>query len=102
MAELPTLSISPEKAYFIVAKARQFDVKDGITDPDSGSNESDDGMRSVLQDGTDVLDGYADRLRFDLGMPLVAFVVAWFFCLLRSSKVEQKSGERVSPFVLDQ
>jgi hypothetical protein len=59
-------------------------------------------MRSVLQDGTDVLDGYADRLRFDLGMPLVAFVVAWFFCLLRSSKVEQKSGERVSPFVLDQ
>ena len=53
MVDLPILSISPEKAYFIVAKARQFDVKDGITDPDSGSNESDDGMRSVLQDGTD-------------------------------------------------
>ena len=35
MAELPTLSISPEKAYFIVAKARQFDVKDGVTDPES-------------------------------------------------------------------
>ena len=34
MAELPTLSISPEKAYFIVAKARQFDAKDGVTDPD--------------------------------------------------------------------
>ena len=50
MAELPTLSISPEKAYFIVAKARQFDVKDGVTDPDSGSNSSDDGMRSVLED----------------------------------------------------
>ena len=50
MAELPTLSISPEKAYFIVAKARQFDVKDGVTDPDSGSNSSDDGMVSVLED----------------------------------------------------
>ena len=49
MAELPALSISPEKAYFIVAKARQFDVKDGVTDPDSGSNASDDGMRSVLE-----------------------------------------------------
>ena len=50
MAELPTLSISPEKAYFIVAKARQFDVKVGVTDPGSGSNSSDDGMRSVLED----------------------------------------------------
>ena len=50
MADLPTLTISPEKAYFIVAKARQFDVKDGVTDPDSDSNSSDDGMRSVLED----------------------------------------------------
>jgi hypothetical protein len=53
MAELPNLSISPEKAYFIVAKARQFDVKDGLTDPESGSNASDDGMRSVLEDRAD-------------------------------------------------
>jgi len=45
MAELPTLSISPEKTYFIVEKARQFDAKDGVTDPESGSNASDDGMR---------------------------------------------------------
>lgn len=47
---LPALSISPEKAYFIVAKARQFDAKDGLTDPESGSNASDDGMRSILED----------------------------------------------------
>jgi hypothetical protein len=56
MAKLPTLpnlSISPEKAFFIVAKARQFDVKDGLTDPGSGSNASDDGMRSVLEDRAD-------------------------------------------------
>jgi hypothetical protein len=50
---LPTLSISPEKAFFIVAKARQFDVKDGVTDPESGSNASDDGMRSILEDRKD-------------------------------------------------
>lgn len=53
MAKFPSLSISPEKAYFIIAKARQFDAKDGVTDPDSGSNASDDGMRSVLEDRKD-------------------------------------------------
>lgn len=47
---LPALSISPETAFFIVAKARQFDAKDGLTDPESGSNASDDGMRAVLED----------------------------------------------------
>lgn len=50
---LPTLSISPEKSFFIVAKARQFDAKDGVTDPESGSNASDDGMRSILEDRKD-------------------------------------------------
>ena len=53
MDKLPPLTISPEKAYFIAAKARQFDAKDGLTDPDSGSNASDDGMRSILEDRTD-------------------------------------------------
>jgi hypothetical protein len=53
MAEPPALSPSPEKAFFIVAKARQFDTRDGVTDPESGSNASDDGMRSVLENRTD-------------------------------------------------
>ncbi|MBN9040917.1 MAG: hypothetical protein BGP05_07665 [Rhizobiales bacterium 62-47] len=53
MAELPTLSISPEKAYFVAVKARQFQAKDGVTDPESGSNASDDGMRSILEDRID-------------------------------------------------
>ncbi len=36
---LPTLTISPEKTFFIIVKvARQFDAKDGVTDPESGSN----------------------------------------------------------------
>lgn len=50
---LPTLSISPEKSFFIVARARQFDAEDGVTDPESGSNASDDGTRSVLEDRKD-------------------------------------------------
>jgi cation transport regulator len=50
---LPALSISPEKAYFIAAEARQFDAKDGLTDPQSGSNASDDRMRSILEDRTE-------------------------------------------------
>ena len=50
---MPALSISPEKAYFIVAKARQFDAKDGVTDAESGSNASDNDMRSVLEDRAD-------------------------------------------------
>ena len=48
MAE-PALSISPEKVCFIVVKAREFDVQDVETDPDSGSNASDDAMTSVLE-----------------------------------------------------
>jgi hypothetical protein len=50
---MPELSISTEKVCFIVVKARQFDVKDAVTEPDPGSNASDDGMRSVLEDHAD-------------------------------------------------
>lgn len=50
---MPTLSISPEKVCFIIVKAREFDVKDVVTDPDSGSNAIDDGMLSVLEDHGD-------------------------------------------------
>jgi hypothetical protein len=50
---MPDLSISTEKVCFIVVKARQFDVKDAVTEPDPASNASDDGMRSVLEDHAD-------------------------------------------------
>ena len=36
------LSISPEKVCFIIVKAREFDAKDAVTDPDPGSNPTDD------------------------------------------------------------
>ncbi len=49
----PELSISTEKLCFIIAKAREFDVKDVVTDPDDASNPTDDAMISVLEDHRD-------------------------------------------------
>jgi hypothetical protein len=57
----PNLSISPEKVCFIIQMAREFDVKDAVSDPDSGSNGADDGMVSVLEDHRD--DPVAAELR---------------------------------------
>ncbi len=51
--DLPDLSISDEKLCFIIAKARQFDVKDVVTDPDDSSNPADDAMLAVLEDHKD-------------------------------------------------
>jgi len=53
MITAPALSISPEKVCFFIVKAREFDAKDVVTDPDPGSNPTDDGMRAVLEDHTD-------------------------------------------------
>jgi hypothetical protein len=47
---MPELTISAEKVAFIIEKAREFDVKEGDSDPDSGSNPSDDGSVDVLED----------------------------------------------------
>jgi len=51
--DLPEISISDEKLCFIIEKAREFDVKDVVTDPDSGSNPADDAMIAVLEDHRD-------------------------------------------------
>jgi hypothetical protein len=48
-----TLSISSEKVCYIIAKARQFEAKDVVADPDSGSNAADDKMVDVLEDQAD-------------------------------------------------
>lgn len=50
---MPTLSISPDKVCFFISKAHQFDVKDAVSDPDSGSNAADDAMLDVLEDHAD-------------------------------------------------
>jgi hypothetical protein len=62
---VPTLAISPEKVCFVVVKAREFDVKEGFSNPDEGSNASDDAMVSVLEDRAD--DPVAQELRGFIG-----------------------------------
>jgi hypothetical protein len=49
----PELSISPDKVCYIIAKAHEFDAKDVVTDPDDGSNPTDDAMVAVLEDHSD-------------------------------------------------
>lgn len=53
MAEGPSLSIALEKVCYLIQLAREFDVKDVVTDPDPGSNSTDDAMLSVLEDHAD-------------------------------------------------
>lgn len=47
---MPELAISTDKVGFLIEKAREFDVKEGATDSDSGSNGADDNMIDVLED----------------------------------------------------
>ena len=46
---MPELAISAEKVAFLIEKTREFDVKEGATDPDSGSNPTDDNMIDVTK-----------------------------------------------------
>lgn len=76
-APVPTLSISPEKVCFVVVKAREFDVQDVETDPDEGSNATDDAMLSVLESHGDdptfeELKTFIDGLTRDEQIDLVA------------------------------
>jgi hypothetical protein len=47
---MPDLAISTESVAFLIVKAREFDAKEANSDPDSGSNPSDDNMIDVLED----------------------------------------------------
>jgi hypothetical protein len=47
------LTISPEKVCFIIIKAREFDAKDEVTEPDPGSNPSDDKETAILEEHED-------------------------------------------------
>jgi hypothetical protein len=49
----PELGINTAKVCYVIVKAREFDVKEGLSDPDSGSNASDDGMTDILEDRAD-------------------------------------------------
>lgn len=47
--ETSELGINPDKVRQVISEARMFDVKEGASDPDSGSNATDDDMRDVLE-----------------------------------------------------
>jgi len=76
---MPELTISPEKVVFLIEKARQFDVKEAASDPDSGSNGADDEMIDVLEDngGDPVvheIKGFLNALSEDEQSDLVALM----------------------------
>ena len=78
--EAPLLSISPEKVFFVIVKAREFDAKDEVTDPDPGSNAADDNDLAVLEDHADdpvveELTAFIGSLSEDEQIDLVA--LAW-------------------------
>jgi hypothetical protein len=76
---MPELAISAEKVGFLIEKAREFDVKDTASDPDSGSNGADDDMIDVLEDnGSDSvvreITGFINALTEDEQIDLVALM----------------------------
>jgi hypothetical protein len=76
---MPELSISAEKVGFLIEKMREFDVKEGDSDPDSGSNSTDDKMIDVLEDnGEDPvvreITGFINAMTEDEQVDLVALM----------------------------
>ncbi|GJE44992.1 DUF3775 domain-containing protein [Methylobacterium soli] len=55
------MDIAVDKVTEIILRLRAIDVKEGETDPDSGSNPIDDGSTDVLVSGTD--DATEDEVR---------------------------------------
>lgn len=55
------MDIAVDKVTEIILRVRAVDVKEGDTDPDSGSNPIDDGATDVLVDGTE--DATEEELR---------------------------------------
>ena len=44
------LTVSPADVVYLIARAKEFAVKDAVTEPDPASNPSDDGMAEMLED----------------------------------------------------
>jgi hypothetical protein len=76
---MPELAISVEKVGFLIEKTREFDVKEAETDPDSGSNPTDDNMIDVLEDdGSDPvaqeISGFINAMTEDEQIDLIALM----------------------------
>ena len=110
-ADEPDLLIATDKVCTIILKAKQFEAKEAISDPDSGSNSSDDGMVDVLQDdGSDPVEReltiFINSLDSDERTELVA--LAWLgrgdndlsgWETLRAD-ARQEHPTRVAPYLL--
>ncbi len=73
------LTLSPETAFFIIVKAREFDEKVAPTDPDSGSNPADDREVDVLEEDAEdtveqELQAALDALNNDEQLDLIALM----------------------------
>ena len=68
------LAISPDTVCFLIVKAREFDAKEQVTEPDPGSNPTDDGDAAVLEDHGDD--------------PVVEEIVSAIFALGEDEKTE--------------
>ena len=73
------LTISAPQVEFLIVKAREFDVKEGATDPDEGSNGADDRMIDVLEDHADdpvvrEIAGFINAMSVDEQIDLVALM----------------------------
>lgn len=87
---MPELTISAPQVEFLIVKAREFDVKEGATDPDEGSNATDDRMIDVLADQGDdpvvsEIAGFVTALSDDEQVDLLA--------LLRLGRGDATAGE---------
>jgi Protein of unknown function (DUF3775) len=76
---MPELAISVDKVGFLIEKTREFDVKEAETDPDSGSNPTDDDMIDVLEDdGCDPvaqeISGFISAMTEDEQIDLIALM----------------------------
>jgi hypothetical protein len=76
---MPELAIAVDKVGFLIEKTREFDVKEGTTDPDSGSNPTDDDMIDVLEDdGSDPvvheITGFINAMTEDEQIDLIALM----------------------------
>ena len=73
------MELNPELVRAIIEHARAYDAKEAVTDPDSGSNPSDDGDLDILQDTPGDLTGadltaVIDALNVDQAAELVALM----------------------------
>lgn len=76
---MPELSVSTEQVGFLIVKAREFDVKEAVSDPDAGSNGSDDRMIDVLEDNDDdpvaqEIAGFINAMSDDEQIDLIALM----------------------------